>query len=539
MAQEVSQALLVLSTRLIGLITSDPELRTGFRALARAVLAATEPSDSDREERAEPSRSSGPDSGGWGDSNGARPPMGVVDPAVVAPSPTQPFPRSRSEQGMTPAPLGELTLGQSRPRDPDPQYDAMATASGDDSVLLEIVTRCRMKAEGARWAAARQIKMYEGADFRAEIAPRDREVIEKAGAIPGCFLWTNTANFRPPEDLGLMDELADCFEVMAEAVTLVLGLLDAPRSRRAHLAQGLDLLAETQSALRVAILRVGGTNDSDQFRVYQWIRQVANAEGHFIHRYMKLEDPAEPTRAPWTRSQIAALMAGFEREGQRGRQRENRLNTLRWHITRLGKSDGDRSHWGKIAQSIHEMVTVEKIPPSAVELRETLLPIWDQLPMIDNPPPGYALVLRELERYLDDQDDAASATDAPTSPRDSPETREVADLLRGRAVLMIGGQRQPHAQAALASAFDLSELIWFDAKEHGSNDFFRPSIARPDVALVLLAIRWSSHSFGDVKLDCDRLGKPLVRLPAGYNPQQVATQILAQSSDQLRQLPSP
>ena len=50
------------------------------------------------------------------------------------------------------------------------------------------------------------------------------------------------------------------------------------------------------------------------------------------------------------------------------------------------------------------------------------------------------------------------------------------------------------------------------------------------MALVVLAIRWSSHSFGDVKGYCDQYGKPLVRLPAGYNPNQVAVQVLSQAS---------
>jgi hypothetical protein len=51
--------------------------------------------------------------------------------------------------------------------------------------------------------------------------------------------------------------------------------------------------------------------------------------------------------------------------------------------------------------------------------------------------------------------------------------------------------------------------------------------------VVLLAIRWSSHSFGEVKDFCDRYGKLLVRLPAGYNPNQVAVQILQQIGNRL------
>ena len=510
--------------RLLELSARDPQLRTEIRACAEAILAITAaPEPVEDEVRSGPAPPPKPD-------------------RVVAPPPPvetrRPLDRDRDRDRDRPRePLGELTLGQNRPREAPPRFDSMPGPDDEEAALLEVVTRCRMKAEGARWAATRHLKIQEGVDFRLEVAPRDREVIEKAGAIPGCFLWTNTASFRPPEDLDLMEELADCFEVMAEAVILVLRLLDAPRSKRVQLAQGLDLLAETQSALRVAILRVGGSSDSDQFKVYQWIRQVANVEGHFIHRYMKLEDPAEPTRAPWTRAQIGQMMAGFDQEGERGRQRESRLKTLRFHASRLGKTDGDRYHWQKIVQTVHEMVIVDQIPPSSVEIRDALLPVWDILPDFDDPPTGFNLVLREIDRYLDTQDDDDDTPDG-NAPRGepSPEIQEVASLLAGRAVLFIGGMRQPHAQAALASAFGLSELVWFDAKEHGSNEFFRPSIARDDVALVLLAIRWSSHSFGDVKTDCDRLNKPLVRLPAGYNPQQVATQILAQVSDQLREL---
>ena len=51
---------------------------------------------------------------------------------------------------------------------------------------------------------------------------------------------------------------------------------------------------------------------------------------------------------------------------------------------------------------------------------------------------------------------------------------------------------------------------------------------------MLLAIRWSSHSFGDVRDYCERYGKLLVRLPGGYHPNQVAHQLLTQVGLRLR-----
>ena len=100
-------------------------------------------------------------------------------------------------------------------------------------------------------------------------------------------------------------------------------------------------------------------------------------------------------------------------------------------------------------------------------------------------------------------------------------------------VIEVGGEPRPEAKRSLEKALQLEELLWVTSSKHQSIETFEPVIARPDVALVLLAIRWSSHPFGDVRNFCEQYGKPLVRLPAGYNANQVAAQVLAQASSQL------
>ena len=121
-----------------------------------------------------------------------------------------------------------------------------------------------------------------------------------------------------------------------------------------------------------------------------------------------------------------------------------------------------------------------------------------------------------------------SITHEPTA-----EVREAGRLLAGRSVVLIGGKRHREAQESLRKSLGLRDLVWIETKEHQAVATFEPMIVRPDVALVLLAIRWSSHAFGDVKELCDRHCKPLARLPGGYSPNQVASQILSQCSDQL------
>ena len=141
-------------------------------------------------------------------------------------------------------------------------------------------------------------------------------------------------------------------------------------------------------------------------------------------------------------------------------------------------------------------------------------------------PDGFRRVLDEVDRYLATQG-------LPLNQRCalSAEVQRVAELYKGKTMVLIGGDRRPHAHEALRSAFCLKELIWVATRDHESNDLFLPYTSRPDVNVVLLAIRWSSHSYGDLKTICDRYGKEFYRLPAGYNPNQVAHQILQQRGE--------
>ena len=107
--------------------------------------------------------------------------------------------------------------------------------------------------------------------------------------------------------------------------------------------------------------------------------------------------------------------------------------------------------------------------------------------------------------------------------------------LTEKSIIIIGGDRRPHSHDALKSALGVEEVIWIETREHESIEGFETYIARPKVAVVILAIRWSSHAYGDVKEFCNKHGKPLVRLPSGYNPNQVAHQIMDQCGERLRQ----
>lgn len=374
--------------------------------------------------------------------------------------------------------------------------------------------------------------MAEGADFRLEIEPLDREIIERAKGLPDCFLWTNHPSGPSPSDVGLFNQLAGCFETLADAIELVRGLLNDPSSLDEYLDESLLLLSEAQSALREAVQAVGYNHDRDQLRAYNWLRGATWQRRIYISRFMKIDDPADPAGWPDLSNRISNLQNKLDEARQQAKRKQSAIKRIRYHLN-LVQGDPGRDHthdWDVVIKTIEELVQ-GGMPASNVEIREMLLPVIDRLPEMELPP-GVSLVIRELDRFLSTRPTTDLGTTL-TSP--IAEVRQAAGLLRGRTLVLIGGLRRPQAEQALIDAFGLAGLRWIETREHESLDSFEPQIARPEVAAVLLAIRWSSHSFGKVKPICDRYGKPLVRLPAGYSPNQVAVQIVQQVSGKLGQ----
>ena len=389
-----------------------------------------------------------------------------------------------------------------------------------ESDLQLVEARCRLKAEGARWAAARQRSLQDGANYYTEIDPRDREIISKAKSLEDCFLWMCHSSAPIPSDLRLWDNVAGCFEAAAMSVALLRQVIENGEKYRGFFEKTIDLTAEAQSALRTAIAMVDGNPDSDQQRVYNWLRQTAAEQQIFIARFMRIDDPANPTQWNDLQERIGQLDSEIEEIRQQDKQRVKTLKKAQYHARIIGDGKGTEADWKKVIDAVNTLVS-EGMPPSNTDLRDMLVPIVDAMPEVEIPD-GFQRVLGEVDRYL--------ATQMPPAQQivreASGEVQKVADLYKGKTMVIIGGDRRPHAYEALKSSFALKELIWIVTREHESTDIFVPYISRPDVDVVLLAIRWSSHSYGDVKALCDRFGKEFYRLPAGYNPNQVAHQIL-------------
>ena len=393
--------------------------------------------------------------------------------------------------------------------------------------LPTVADRCRVKGEACRLVAKRLSSSTAVRDVVAEAAATRR-----ADSLPDCNLWMLT---REPVVTAprAWEDLAGAFSTAADAALLLHAweLSPAPIAER-HASRVLGLAAEAQSVLLYAVADVRDVKvDFDQVQVFAHVRSTARNRQVFVPKFLKRDDRAAPESWPDVARRVAEAAAQFRAVGDRDRARVKAFNNLRFKLSRLReRPDDSNGEWPRVLELVDELVN-GGLPPSNADLRDMLLPVLEDIP--DDPPPSptVGLVLREIDRYLETRPDA----DPPARAiRPSPDVAEVADLLRGREVVLIGGQARPVHKAALMRAFGLTDVRWLCTPDHTSFTVFEPDVARPEVAVVLLAIRWSNHDYDGVRAYCEEYGKPLVRLPGGYNANQVAHHILYQAGARLR-----
>ncbi len=481
--------------RLIIQAAEDADLRADLRALANQILEATET----------PRPDSNPTEHSLANAASAASEANQADPL------------------QEPEPLHELTLGQPRPRSAEPQHPTGVEAKETD--LGEIEARCRIKAEAARLSAA-CLRQFRGETLtnKVELASEDPVVAPWAQRFTDSFYWLDARENTPPPEIHLLDNLGGCFETLAGAMALAQGLSKEHPGPRGRPENVLPLLAEAQSMLRRALERLQAPEDPDQVAAYEWVRQTAARHRIYLKNHLRADELADPDAWP-------DLLQRIEAVRPQARKHQRLLDRLRVHLETLQEVGGTDQHWREVVNKFEEMVD-EGLSPSSKDLRNLLLPVIEDLPLLDDLPDGFQAVLREIDRFQTSQIISREST---ITPLPTEEVREASRLLNGRKVVLIGGNCRPDTQEALRKALGLAELIWIETKEHQAVSSFEPTIARPEVALVLLAIRWSSHAFGEVRHSCERLGKPLVRLPGGYGANQVAAQIVAQCGDRLRE----
>ncbi len=517
MTDDLAAALARLSDRLRPHVPADPELRAAVAAVGRALVAwadgVFEHPGAVAMVEAAPRQTPPPD---------PEPVAPVPEPAPVLAAPASDGCEAGTVQRPVPREVKPPTTAP-RPLPPPPPAPAFESPEPEREFtpdpLPTIARRCRAKMGGCE-----QVKQRLVSPLAADGRYRD------AGPAEGDLWMLSPGDYSTAPKV--WDDLRGAFAVAGAAANLLAALLELPEKLAAdHRRVVLYLAAEAQALLFGAVADARRASDNDQVQLYVHIREVAREHRIYIDRYLRRDDRVPADGWPDLMRRLSDRALLLEAARQQTKARDKRLGNLRYKLTKLAAdpaAGGDE--WARVLELIEEAVAAG-LPPSNAELRDLLLPVLDAIPADLPHGPNADRVLRAVDEYLATRPAPESAA-APEPP--SAEVAELAALLRGKEMVLIGGENRPGSHAALEEAFGLSELIWMTTRPHESVTVFKPAVARSAVAVVVLAIRWSSHSYGDVQDYCTEYGKPLVRLPAGYNPNQVAHHVLNQAGARLR-----
>lgn len=489
MTERFQKTVVEVVERILRAARADAELLSGLRTCADEVLSLD----------AAPSP-------------GEVPPVSDVNPVVAQVKATA----ASSPAGVPPPPVTP-SRPTVQPRLPNPRPAVPFTLAGAQE-------RLRLKAEAARWAAERG----RLTDSR-EVALKDQDFARRERA-DGCYLWMLHPNGPRSQRLDHFDVIAAWYENLAEALALAERVIAVVGWSGHEVGPVLVALAKAQSALRVAVARCGGY-DEDQQAVYRWLVESADRNSIYIGDGMKSSAPTDPSEWAAAAGRIQALGSAFEKAHGQRLKRERLLAVVKQTASRLTANPPDvAGTLTELAAGVDELIGAG-LPPSNKELREALLPTFDRLRTLPHPSNNVRLVVREIGKYKEGR---PAKTVSTLGTATAPVVVEARKLLAGRSAVLIGAEGRPTAKEPLERSLGLKELVWLKGREYSSYHEFERYIARPDVAVVLLAVRWTSHAFGEAVKFCKRHGKPLVRLTGGYGPNKVAHDIVDQASKQLK-----
>ncbi len=498
MSAELLAALAPLLDRLHKIVQSDGKLRSEVAALGKALAAWGEPAT---EPKPEPKPT-------------PITPLPPIFPTPLPPAPTygKRFEEPPAAPAPAPAPATFHSVSVSGPH----TEDGGGWMPQEPSV---IAGRCRAKSEACKLIAKKIAGTYDDTQFATGMA----EARAAADKWPKCSLWMLDM-VSLSRAAAVWDDLAGGYLAAADAADCLQVVTDpAAKADPEQILAALNLAAEAQSLLFSAVIDTGNARpDADQIQLYVTVRELAAARNTYIHRYLRRDDRVDPRTWPDLRKRIAALLEPFLSFQKKAGNTKKVLANLKFKLKRAAAAENpDRfDEWPRVMELLDEAVG-GGIAPSHPELRDALLPVVEVIPEDVMVPVPVAAIIRELDRHLA----GATANGRPPTPPIALEP------LRGRSVVLIGGQIRPHDRDDWIRAFDLTALHWIEP-ERDLLEVER-AIADPDTAAVFYSVRWAGHAFADIRRLCAAYAKRLVRLPGSYSPQAVAAQWHAQPESAL------
>lgn len=411
--------------------------------------------------------------------------------------------------------------------------------------LQQVAARCRLKAEACLHQIVRQSQERDTAE-EFESRQRMNDLIATAKSMRDCFLWMFFRKGTPSTDEEL-DLIARCYTAMAEAADLCHAIEPINEWHdEEEVREALQLLATISSGLRVALSATWLTQpDIDQDEVHQWLKLVTAEHRYHVKRHMQLGDPADPADdVSAARERAKELLGALENQRKNRDKADRLLKRALYHAQRV--RDAATSPYEE-EPPLHDC---KKINDAVEQLRALDAPDLDRMvrqiaavappeyfPDAVQPDPMLRSAAESLAQPQNgSKDRSRRARETAKSERVwSEDVLRVRELLGGGQVVVVGGEPRRDAIERITDAFALDAVVWPDLTEHGSAEPMRAPISNPDTRLVIVLIKLTGHEHAERARDFARQANvPFVLMPAGYNPEQIAAEVMRQASAQLR-----
>lgn len=440
-------------------------------------------------------------------------------------------------------------IEKTRPDEPGPRLSTATGASGSSPGEIDLrLIEARSSLKGAACLLAIERRAAAGdAEAERPVLERMNDQIAHAKAMTNCFLWSFWPYEEQPDDDRLRS-IAGCYEALSVAAGLCARLTDAPPVSGSdnETADAFWLLAEASSALRVA---VGWSwlpsDDVDQEESHLWLRRQTEERSIYVPRYMRLDDPADPSRAAGLIADCRAAHAELDERAARVKKAEACLNRLRYHARRFPEDGPDGAPQGRadahdcrrVNEVVGDLADTCGVAPTDARVREALAGV--RVSAFDAETPPNPAVLSALAPVTVRENGTSRIPVSPATrapPRAwSERVLGLRALLGGGLLVVVGGERRPDAVERIREAFGLAEVVWVELSEHGTGQPMRAPISRVETVLVVVIIKLTGHLHADEARAYARdADKPCVLLMAGYNPEQIAAAVEEQALDRLR-----
>lgn len=475
--------------------------------------------------------------------NGAATERPMIEPTAIVPLRIGDARIELPVSGETRAVIAARDAAQANGFRHDHETDYLEQTAEARSIDLErIVQRCRLKADSCLHQVLRQNQERDSAE-EYESRQRMNELIATARSIPDCFLWMFFRKGAPSTEAQLR-LIAGCYEAMADAADLCHSIEPIDEwTDDEQVRTALQLLATTSSGLRVALADTWLTQaDIDQDEVHRWLKLVTSEHRYLVKKHMQLSDPADPeVDIADAHEQARTLRQKIEEDRSRSEAAERLLKRGLYHAQRVhdaSKSPYDQEPPTHDFQKVNDVVRelVELSPPDLDAAIRHIAGVIEPSMFSDDVAPHERLIAaaarleQERNKPRPDRESNGQATERTWSES----VLEVREMLAGSQIVVIGGEPRRDAIDRISDAFGLDAVVWPELAVHGSAEPMRAPISSPQTRLVVVLIKLTGHEHAERAREFARQASvPFVLMPAGYNPEMIAAEVLRQASAQL------